>query len=197
VGWSNDQATTLNGQAFTYLNSTTTYDSGSALAIDTDATFTINGYSPSLGIVSRAFSGSDLPALGTTALTPNTAATVMQIDVASVVLNRIYEVRTNVGFGVRKNNSGETGVQITYTEDGSAPTNTSTLLCRAYATSQGSGINASCPIGDSYTRRTATGPLRVLLSIWNQGGGGATVANGNGDLKIELFVIDMGLDPSP
>lgn len=41
MGWSNDQATTLDGQAFTYTNTTVEYSTGSALTIDADASIYI------------------------------------------------------------------------------------------------------------------------------------------------------------
>ncbi len=197
MGWSNDQATTLDGQAVTYLNSTTTYSTGSVLAVDDDATFTINGLSPALGIVARAFSASDLPAAGTAAPSSATAATVFQVDLTTCVLGRVYLITTNPGFEVRKNDTGETGLAITYTEDGTAPTVASTALCRSYVTSPLAGRATPCPVGVSYTRRVATGQLRVLLSIWNHSATGATVASAAGGEKLELHIVDMGLDPLP
>lgn len=196
MGWSNDQATTLDGQAVTYTSSTTDYSTGSALTIDSDATFTINGLSPSLGIVARNFSDTDQPPAGTLANSAAGAATVMTTTVGTATLNRIYLVQAT-SLAARMNVIGGTGFQLTYTEDGTVPTAASTLLTAVEVDCPVAGAPFGSPFACSYTRRVADGPLRVCLSLWNTRGGGATVANGLFDEKIEIVVIDMGLDPGP
>lgn len=194
MGWSNDQATTLDGQAVTYTNSTTSYSTGSSLTVASDASFTINGLSPSLGIVARNFADTDQPAAGTTANTQAGAATVMTTTAALTRLNRIYLVQCP-GLAARMNVIGGTGFQLTYTEDNSAPTAGSTALGAIEVSCPVAGAPFGSPFGISYTRRVADGPLRVCLSLWNTRGGGATTANALFGEKIELLVIDMGLDP--
>lgn len=196
MGWSNDQATNLDGQAVTYTNSTTDYSTGSSLAVESDATFTINGLSPSLGIVARGYSATELPVGGTTAAAQATAGTVMGIALASAVLNRIYLVQCP-GLTAQKNIAGGSGFQLTYTEDGSAPAPTSALLAATEVAVPVAAKPYGAAFGVTYTRRVATGPLRVLLSTWVVSGGGATVASALAGERIELLIIDMGLDPNP
>lgn len=196
MGWSNDQATTLDGQAVTYTNSTTAYSTGSSLTVASDASFTINGRSPSLGIVARGFSSTELPAGGTTAAAQATAGTVMEVDLASAVLNRIYLVQCP-GLTAQKNIAGGSGFQLTYTEDGSAPTSVSTLLGATEVAVPVAAKPYNAAFGITYTRRVATGPLRMLLSTWVVSGGGATTASALAGERVELLIIDMGLDPNP
>lgn len=195
MGWSNTQATTLDGQAVTYTNSTTTYSTGSVLAVAANATFTVNGLSPALGIVARNFSGSDLPSTGTAADAPGTAATVLTTTLAVAVKDRMYLI-TSPGLSARMNiANGSTGFQYTYTEDGTTPTTSSPQLGVQQVFCPNAGFMFASAMGFSYTRRLASGPLRVLLSVWNVSAGTATVANGLGGGKIELLVIDQGIDP--
>lgn len=237
MGWSNSQATSLDGQAFTYTNTTVDYSTGSALTVDSGATlnvgstskltassgstvdvasgaavtvdsgaslaiasgatFTVNGRSPALGVIAYYRILLDSPFAGTAATTAATAATVITTT-ASVVKGRIYQI-TCPGLAVRMNVAARTGVQIDITEDGTAPTPNGPNSFSQYVNCPTAGSPVPCPLSTLYVPSfTSTGTLKVLVSIWNVSGGGATTANGSGGPNfnpVEVMVIDLGTDP--
>lgn len=263
MGWSNQQALTLDGQSFTYLNSDTEYGSGSTLTVDDGAALTVDGSTVELtggssltidvtstldvpgianfpgvqnftgtvnldhtlttldgttmvvtggssitldatstistarGLVAYNRAVSDLPALGTAAASFATAASVITTTLSNCVQGRVYQI-TCPALSVRMNVAARTGVFMTFTENGAAPTTASASLGEQYVNCITVGSPVPVPISCLYVRTAATGSLKVALWIWNVSGGGATVANGTGGpttTPIELQIIDWGVDP--
>jgi hypothetical protein len=217
MAWSNQQSTTLDGQEFTYTNTTiefgaaTTvtfadgggmtatgapvqFNNGSTVEFDETSDITVAGCSLALGIVGRAISLSDLPTFGSLATDQNNASEVISASVDMVYPGRIYHVYCP-GLTARKNVVGGTGFGLTFTDDGTTPTIASNRLGNYEMFCDTAGKPFGAEFGFTYTRGGSPGPFAVLLSIWTTSGGGATTANALFGCHIELIIEDKGVDP--
>lgn len=143
-----------------------------------------------LGVIARGRRTTS--STGTTTTSQTSAQGVIRIS-AAVLAGRLYRVACG-NFGTFASAAGRTGVQLTYTTDGSTPAASSPVLHFTQQENPSAGVVDDTSLEGLYVPG-ADLTLRVLLSLWRVAGSGTHQTYGASNWPLHLFVEDIGLDP--